>query len=43
MPRWSAFTTVQLSSEFGNDASGSRDVGQLCPDEKHFKSHTWLH
>jgi len=31
MPRWPAFTAVQLSSEFGKDASGSRDVGQLCP------------
>lgn len=42
MPRWPAFSAVQLSSEFGNDASGSRDVGQLCPDEERFKRHTYV-
>jgi hypothetical protein len=42
MPRETAFTAVQLSSESGNDASGSRDVGQLCPDEECFKRHSYV-
>jgi hypothetical protein len=40
--RWPAFTAVQLSSEFGNDASVSRDFGQLCPDEQLFKRRVYV-
>jgi len=40
MLRWPAFTAVQLSSEFGNDVLGSRDVGHLYPDEQRFKRHS---
>jgi len=40
MSRSPAFAALQLSSEFGKDASGSKDVGQLCPDEERFKRHS---
>jgi hypothetical protein len=42
MSRWPAFTAMHLSSEFGKDASGSRDFGQLCPDDERFKRPSYV-